>query len=35
LQTLCSPIIRSKLAELQIQLIGFRELDHCLANLAV
>ena len=35
LQTLCRPIIRSKLAELQIQLIGFRELDHCLANLAV
>lgn len=33
LQTLCSPIIKSKLAELQIQLIGFRELDNCLANL--
>ncbi len=35
LQTLCSPIIRSKLAELQLQLIGFRELDNCLANLAI
>ena len=33
LQTLCSPTVSSKLAELQIQLIGFRELDNCLANL--
>jgi predicted glycoside hydrolase/deacetylase ChbG (UPF0249 family) len=29
LQTLCSPIVRSKMAELQIQLIGFREFNHC------
>ncbi|MDZ8093589.1 MAG: ChbG/HpnK family deacetylase [Nostoc sp. DedQUE05] len=34
LQTLCSPIIRSKLTELQIQLIGFRELANFLANLS-
>lgn len=34
LQTLCSPLVRTKLAELQIQLIGFRELDHSLANLS-
>ncbi len=33
LQTLCSPTVKSKLSELQIQLIGFRELDNCLANL--
>jgi predicted glycoside hydrolase/deacetylase ChbG (UPF0249 family) len=33
LQTLCSPIVKSKLAELQIQLIGFRELANFLANL--
>jgi predicted glycoside hydrolase/deacetylase ChbG (UPF0249 family) len=34
LQTLCSPIVRSKLAELELQLIGFRELDHFLATLS-
>ncbi|MBC6429521.1 ChbG/HpnK family deacetylase [Nostoc sp. HG1] len=34
LQTLCNPIIRSKLTELQIQLIGFRELANFLANLS-
>lgn len=34
LQTLCSPIVRSKLTELQIQLIGFRELANFLANLS-
>jgi len=34
LQTLCSPIVRSKLAELQLQLIGFRELDNFLATLS-
>ncbi|CAA9578740.1 Cellobiose phosphotransferase system YdjC-like protein [uncultured Synechococcales cyanobacterium] len=33
LQTLCSSIVKTKLVELQIQLIGFRELDDCLANL--
>lgn len=34
LQTLCSPIVKSKLAELQLQLIGFRELDRFLATLS-
>jgi predicted glycoside hydrolase/deacetylase ChbG (UPF0249 family) len=34
LQTLCSPIVRSKLAELELQLIGFRELDRFLATLS-
>jgi predicted glycoside hydrolase/deacetylase ChbG (UPF0249 family) len=34
LQTLCSPIVRSKFAELQIQLIGFREHTNFLANLS-